>query len=1436
MIPKVMMSPQSGEGLVRHVGDRLHFTIQSDLGESSADIKLFLRTNLGRSAVLHRETIENPDATSILAGASWRDVPFQKSGGGWTVEMTLTEVGFYQAKAYSVDSQGRQTWVEGDNVGISVHPNHCRTANLIYCAFTRMFGPGKTARSTTQAHTAPEILQLEKAGYSVIPPSGTFRDLARELPHIFGTLGCRILHLLPVNPAPTVYARMGRFGSPYACGDLTAVDPALVEFDGRTTGVQQFCELTDAVHRRGGLLYLDLAINHTGWGSSLQENHPDWFKREADGKFASPGAWGNTWADLVELEPHHRALWEHLADAFLVWCRRGVDGFRCDAGYKVPMPLWRYIIARVRCDFPDTIFFLEGLGGGWDDTANLLTHGGMQWAYSELFQEYSGPQIARYLDHANKQSARVGLLVHYSETHDNPRLADKGRAWSLLRNRLCALTSCNGAYGFTCGVEWMAPERVNVHSSRGLAWGSDANLIPELDQLNSLLAQHSCFFDGARLTRVSPPDSPVYALLRESAQSHHALLAIVNTDCDVPREVTLPCTALASLGAAIEGWRDLLGQSLPPIKLLPTSQIQIHVPLGGAFCFSNQPLEAGAGDIYRADRASAAWAVQCLATVLKPEEIGPFDWRELARFTAADPVRYLAAVQQVDSFAASKDLLLALNVAAARSTYSPVVTWRLADSHRVLMIPPGHWLLLELPDAFRVTLESESGEIVQHAQSVPATQKQIAAFAPRDAHFAGRLVVRGLGADLATHIGAIVFLGAGQVAEPDWAKLSRAEMGLDAPLLLLTNQRGGMARMCIDLGRVKSKYDCLLAANLNPALPEDRHVLAKRVRLWVNADGFISPLDAANLHVFFPGQPARWCFLASAGDGRAAILQLTIGMVDGENTVWLQVERLADPPPCGIPLPADKPFSVTARIDIEDRSFHCETKHDVATDFHFATQTKSLNEQSGFVFQPEPARSLRVTADSGRYHSQPEWSHGIPHPVESSRAQAGEGDAYSPGWFEIPLAPGQSARLQVTAEPSAILRTEVAAPPTIQVGFPARLRMAMDAFLVRRGSGKTIIAGYPWFLDWGRDSLIATRGLIAAGRVDEARSILLQFAGFEKDGTLPNTLNGANTSNRDTSDAPLWFALACEELADLSGATFYEQAAGSGRTVSEVIESIAINYRRGTPNGIAMDAGSGLIWSPSHFTWMDTNHPACSPREGYPVEIQALWIRLLRQMARLQPNEDWASLAAQSAQSFSKYFVRSGENPVADLLVASSGTSAAHAVPDDLLRPNALFTITLGLLDGAVARALVEATARHLLVPGALRSLAPLPVKSELSARASDGRLLNDPLNPYWPRYEGDEDTRRKPAYHNGTAWVWLLPTFCEALAKANGFSPEAVAAARAYLSSLEHSLNTACIGQLPEILDGDAPHQARGCDAQVWSVTEAMRVWHLLNCPPKAN
>jgi glycogen debranching enzyme len=416
--------------------------------------------------------------------------------------------------------------------------------------------------------------------------------------------------------------------------------------------------------------------------------------------------------------------------------------------------------------------------------------------------------------------------------------------------------------------------------------------------------------------------------------------------------------------------------------------------------------------------------------------------------------------------------------------------------------------------------------------------------------------------------------------------------------------------------------------------------------------------------------------------------------------------------------------------------------------------------------------------------------------------------------------------------------------------------------VVRRDDVKTVIAGYPWFLDWGRDSLICARGLLAAGMTEEVRQLLIAFGRFEQDGTLPNSINGADASNRDTTDAPLWFGVVCEDFAEVLNRSVDQSSASykalvndslitgfyatpvdaTGRTLAHVLRGIACGYLRGTPNGIRVDAQSGLVWSPSHFTWMDTNHPAGTPREGYPVEIQALWIRLLRQLARLGSapwegrGESWSDLARRAEKSLHDYFWLEDCGWYADVLLAGCDTPARTAPPSNALRSNCLLLGALGVdrhpRFPARARSMVTAAARHLVIPGALRSLAPLMVIPPLAVYGNHGGLLNDPDHPYWPRYEGDEDTRRKPAYHNGTAWTWTFPSFCEALVRAYPGDARARAAARAYLGSVDRLLGEGCLGHLPEILDGDAPHLPRGCDAQAWGITEALRVWRWLKAP----
>ena len=1415
MIPPVM-TPPPGTRLLRFVGDRVAFALAHPQPQATG-WQAFLRTNLTRGTRMREETLSLLGAQAgDPAGSSWRDIPLQATADGWALDLALTEPGYFRAKAYCVDPEGFQHWPEGEDLSLSIHPDRLRTANTIYCAFPRMFGGAATRQKPDLAEA---IRALDTAGYAVIPPSGRLRDLTAAVPHILDRLGCRILHLLPVGPVPTTFARMGRFGSPYAQLDLTAIDPALVDFDRRTTAEEQFEELTEAVHQRQGQVFLDILVNHTGWGSRLLEHRPEWFRRNPDGTFHSPGAWGNTWADLVELDQGSTALWDTVARALLVWCRRGVDGFRCDAGYMVPVPAWQYITAKVHRAYPETVFLLEGLGGSWEATEALLTEGGMQWAYSELFQNYHPIEVAHYLDHCLRQGERTGLLVHYSETHDNPRLAARGPAWSRLRNRLCALTSQHGGFGFTAGAEWLATERVDVHEARDLAWGAEPNLIEDLAALNRLLSDHPCFFDGAAVRRVSGEDASVLALHRTSAEGLDQVLVLVNLDAEKARTCTLTAAEWALLGDTPV---DLLGQPVPEARLLAGGGRELLLPPGGSCCLSAHPLPLGlAGEAYRRVRAQAAWALQSLAAVHPVEALGPGDWRGLAARAARDPGAFLAALPRVEAGPLRRDLLAALDAALAHRTFPRVTAWEAGDTRRVSLVAPGHWLLLKDPSPFEATLRM-AGQADLHLRGVAVDAGYVAAVPPLPSRQGPATLL------LRRHCAGAKPLRADLQYLPDGPNLSQPGPG---GLALLTNGRGGMARLHGDLGGIASKYDCLLAANLHPTAPSDRHVLAKRLRAWVNADGFITALDGRNLVRLEAGPPARWTFLASAGDGRRVELCLEAHMPADQNAVALRWSRPANAGE-DTDLPSRHTVRITVRLDLEDRSFHGETRLDAGLEAHFQAVTTVLEDRTGFRFAPAAGRQLVAWADAGAYHAQPEACRGIPHPIEGSRGLADSGDAWSPGWFDLPLPPGSEVQMRLSAEAEAPPEPPSPAPATV-TDVPGRLRQALRAFLARRDEGLTVIAGYPWFLDWGRDTLIACRGLLTSGQAEETGLILRTFAALEDGGTLPNMLGADHTRDRDTSDAPLWLAVACEEAAECLGPTFFQAGAGD-RTVLEVLTSLGEHLRLGARNGVRMDPASGLLWSPAHFTWMDTRYPMGTPREGYPVEIQALWIRLLRLLARLcapSDGEPWAATAGRAEASLEAFWLED-RGWFADVLLAGAGVAAREALPADHLRPNQLFLVSLGLVAGDRARRAVAACARHLLVPGGLRSLAPLPVSVPLPIRSPSGGLLNDPERPYQGRYEGDEDTRRKPAYHNGTAWVWQLPLLCEALDLAWDGEPAARATARAWLGSVVPLLDSGCLGQLPELLDGDAPHTPRGCDAQAWSVSEALRVWELLKVP----
>jgi predicted glycogen debranching enzyme len=1417
-----IQEPAPGQRLIRFAGDVL--TLRLRLPQPMPGTA-WIRTNLGHAAIRRGEIIASVEAHRPFSGHDWTDVVMRPlDDRTFEARLPLVEIGQYCAKCFFLPEGGDQPiWPPGDNAAVKVEPADTCCANIIYNAFVRQFGPNRDGRGGGDPEA---IAALDRCGYTVIPPSGTFRDFIAHLDFIFDRLGCRIVQLLPIHRVPTTYARMGRFGSPYAALSFTGVDPALAVFDPAATPMEQFLELVDAVHAREGKLILDIAINHTGWAARLHHEHPEWLVRDPAGRIETPGAWGVVWADLTRLDYRRRDLWRYMADVFLTWCRRGVDGFRCDAGYMVPLEAWRYIIAAVRQQFPYTLFFLEGLGGKVSVTRALLQEANFNWAYSELFQNYDRGQIEYYLPPAIEIAEGDGALVHFAETHDNNRLAARSHEFARLRTALCALCAHQGAFAFTNGVEWLATEKIDVHGAPSLNWGATPNLVDHLARLHTLLRWHPVFHDRVVQRLVQAGVGNHVVVERRHGPSGRRLWIAANLDDR--NSVTAFWRCEADPGV----WTDLLAGEATPVERVD-DLLACPLAPGQVRCLSRHPedldlLGGGLGSAFRTPPRALEQRLRAVVLRVYRHYHGDGD---LADF---DPGAQVAALcKDPEAFCARLD--------PARPPVAPVVTWDWPrDARRRVMVPPGHFLLVRAAHRFRVRLvEGELTLAVEDA--LPLTDGGFFALLRPPAPVATwteralALAVYQAG-DGAERVSApLLFLPpAGTV------RLRRSFARPDARdnlMALLTNGRGGMSRAHAAWGELGSKYDALLAANLDPAVPVDRWVLLTRCRAWVVFQGYSTPITRDGLERFFldaRGRPC-WHFTLPAGQGQHLELAVRVEMPEEKNALRItfqretaagQSDRLAD----------ERPVRLILRPDVEDRSFHDLTKAYTGPESRWPGAVTAFDD--GFRFAPDPSRALAVRLPGGVFQPEPEWHYMVHRPLEAQRGMDPDSDLFSPGYFSIPLSGGQRVRLEARANADVLSDTAeigpVPANPPAPQPMPVLLGRSLARFVVRRDRHRTVIAGYPWFLDWGRDTLIVVRGLIADGRLAEARDILVQFARFEDRGTLPNMIRGRDATNRDTSDAPLWFCVACRDYLETAGDRELLAADCGGRRLEDVLLDLGRGLCAGAPNGVAMDPASGLLYSPAHFTWMDTNHPAGSPRQGYPVEIQALWHAALELMADLDPGGPWRRLAAQARQSFGELFWDPGLGYLVDCRHAGPGVPARAAEPDDALRPNQLFAVTPGALtDPPVAAAVVRAC-RELLVPGAIRSLADRPVRRPLPV-VHEGQLLNDPHHPYQGRYHGDEDTRRKPAYHNGTAWTWIFPVFCEAWVTA--FGPAVLPTARCWLESGLRLMESGCLEQVPEILDGDAPHTPRGCDAQAWGVSELVRVWHLFHREdPSAN
>ncbi|UCG32809.1 MAG: glycogen debranching enzyme family protein [Phycisphaerales bacterium] len=457
----------------------------------------------------------------------------------------------------------------------------------------------------------------------------------------------------------------------------------------------------------------------------------------------------------------------------------------------------------------------------------------------------------------------------------------------------------------------------------------------------------------------------------------------------------------------------------------------------------------------------------------------------------------------------------------------------------------------------------------------------------------------------------------------------------------------------------------------------------------------------------------------------------------------------------------------------------------------------------------------------GAFCPEPDFYYNYVYDREWERGFDCEEDLFQPGIIEFTLAPGSAASLVAAAghtpdaSPQDIIAAEQAHRQS-QV-FPMlgsdeeaiELARATRHYLVRRGAGWTVIAGYPWFGDWGRDTFIALPGLtLVTGRHQVARAILTAFAPYLSEGMMPNRFpDSGQPPIYNTVDAALWYIYALGKYLD------YTHEDALGRELFPVVREILDRYERGTRYGIRLDH-DGLLLAGipgTQLTWMDAKIAdwVVTPRIGKAVEIQALWHHALqvgRRLARALAYEDAArhyeTLTSRAEASFAPTFWNHGAGCCHDV-VAPDGT------PDTSIRPNQLLVLMLAgcLLPPSRQRRLLDTVSSALLTPMGLRTLAP-----------------DDPQ--YVPRYQGDPRSR-DAAYHQGTVWPWLIGPFISAYMNVHTPTDEVRRRGRSLLDSLWDHLDQAGIGHISELADGNRPWIPRGCIAQAWSVAEPLRVLH---------
>ena len=635
---------------------------------------------------------------------------------------------------------------------------------------------------------------------------------------------------------------------------------------------------------------------------------------------------------------------------------------------------------------------------------------------------------------------------------------------------------------------------------------------------------------------------------------------------------------------------------------------------------------------------------------------------------------------------------------------------------------------------------------------------------------------------------------------------------------LETDGLGGFASGTVDGVRGRRYHALLLAATMPPT---GRFVLVNGLEAQVTTSDGTAVLQAQRYHpgglhpdvtarlVSFGDDPwPTWRFRLE--DGTVIEQQLFVRRGAPVTAIaWRRVE-------------GSGPVALVVRPFLSGRDYHALHHENPA--FRFAAADEAPGRIAWRPYEGVPGV---LALHNGAYEAQPHWYRTFQYDEERERGLDHVEDLAAPGLLRFDLQEGEAVLLLAAetagaGEPETLDRIRDSRAPAADVmkdlreverrrrlRYPSRLHRAADDYLVRRGAGATVVAGYPWFADWGRDTFIALRGLcLATGRLDAARDILMQWAGAVSEGMLPNRFpDQGDEPEYNSVDASLWYVVAVHEFLEASAAAGRPVPADERAALARAVDAIVDGYARGTRYGIRMDS-DGLLAAGTdgvQLTWMDAKvgDRVVTPRRGKPVEVQALWINALRIAAALagRPEADWRRAAAA--------FHRRFWNPALGCLYDVVDVDHRAGEVDDSFRPNQILAVgglPYPVLAGEVARRVVDAVEARLLTPLGLRSLAP-------------GSAA------YAPRYEGGIP-ERDGSYHQGTLWPWLLGPFVEAWVRVRGGTAVAVRQARErFLVPITEHLAEAGLGHVSEIADAEAPHRPRGCPFQAWSVGELLRL-----------